>query len=93
MTFEEIRDSVKADDKGRIILGREFSGRNFRVSSSATGEVLLIPVIVMPERDTWLYKNPRALAMFHQGLADAAEGRVTKGQDFSRFANDEIEGE
>ncbi len=88
--FEEFKDSVKADEKGRVILGRDFSGKNFRVSRSANGSILLTPVTVIPERDVWLYKNPQALALFHQGLAEAATGQVTVGEDFSRYADDDM---
>ncbi len=91
--FEDIKDSIKADEKGRVILGREFSGKHFRVSVSPNGQILLTPVVVIPERDLWLYKNPQALAMFHQGLAEAAAGKVTAGEDFSKFADDDIEDE
>ena len=91
--FEEIKQSVKTDDKGRIILGRDFSGKSYRVAVSADGEILLTPVVVMPERDMWLYKNPQALALFQQGLADAQAGRVTAAEDFSQYAADEIEDE
>jgi hypothetical protein len=91
--FEDLKDSIRADDKGRVILGREFSGKNFRVSKSANGDILLVPVVVIPERDMWLYKNPQALAMFHAGLAEAAAGEVTDGEDFSQFAADDMEDE
>ena len=91
--FEDIKGSIKADSKGRVILGAEFSGKNYRVSKCATGEILLTPVATIPERDMWLYKNPHALAMFHQGLADAAAGKVSAGEDFSRYADDTIEDE
>ena len=89
--FEDIKESIKADEKGRVMLGREFSGKHFRISVSANGEILLTPVVVIPERDLWLYKNPQALAMFHQGLAEAAAGKVTAGEDFSQYANDDTE--
>jgi len=88
--FKNIKDSIKADNKGQVMLGHEFSGKTYRVSLSAHGEILLTPLTVIPERDIWLYKNPQALAMFHDGLAEAAAGRVTDGEDFSQYANDEI---
>src|SRR5437879_4541721 len=91
--FEDVKESIRADEKGRVILGRESSGKNYRVSKSATGEILLIPVVVIPERDMWLYKNPKALAMFHQGLAEASAGKVTASEDFSQYADDDIEDE
>ena len=93
MSFEEIKESVKADEKGRVALGRDFSGKNFRVSRSTSGEILLTPVVLIPERDMWLYKNPKALAIFQQGLAEAAAGLVVGGVDFSQYADDDIEDE
>ncbi len=91
--FEDIKDSVKADDKGRVILGRDFAHKSYRITRSADGEILLIPLVVIPERDMWLYKNPQALARFQQGLAEAATGKVTTGEDYSRYADDVIEDE
>lgn len=88
--FEEIKDAVRADDKGRVILGHKFSGKQFRVLVSADGDVLLTPVTTIPEREIWLYKNPEALMLFHKGLAEAAAGKVTPAEDFSQFANDDI---
>ena len=88
--FEEIKESIRADEKGRVTLGRDYSGKNFSVWKSADGNILLTPVAVVPERDIWLYKNPRALALFHQGLAGAAAGQVTPGEDFSQYADDDI---
>src|SRR5438128_9759254 len=82
--FEEIKESIKADEKGRVILGREFSGKNYRVSRSANGEILLIPVVLVPERDMWLYKSPQALELFHRGMAEAAAGEITEGETFSQ---------
>lgn len=91
--FEEIKESIKADEKGRVILGRDFSGKNYRVSLSANGEILLTPLVVIPERDIWLYRTPQALAMFHEGLTAAAEGRVTAPEDFSQYLDLDIEDE
>ena len=89
--FEDVKDAVRADDKGRVILGHQFSGKQFRVFVSKDGDVLLMPVITMPERDAWLYKNPEALMAFHQGLMEAASGKVTPAEDFSQFASDDTE--
>lgn len=91
--FEQIKDSIRADTKGRVVLGRDYSGKNYRVSKSANGEILLTPVVSIPEQDMWLYKNPQALAAFQQGLAEASAGEVRAGEDFSQYADDNIEDE
>lgn len=41
--FEETNEAVRADDKGRVILGNRCSGKQFRVSVSMDGDVLLTP--------------------------------------------------
>ena len=88
--FELIKNSVKSDAKGRIALGSDFSEKDFRVAVSANGDILLTPMVSISERDVWLYKNLQALALFQQGLADAA-GNVTAGEDFSQYAEDVLE--
>jgi hypothetical protein len=35
-------------------------------------------VIPNPSTEAWLFKNPEALGAVRRGLADAAEGRVSK---------------
>lgn len=39
-----------------------------------------------PASETWLFKNPRALAMVHQGLKEAKRGRLIRSKkDFSKY--------
>lgn len=40
--------------------------------------LILIPLIEIPEREAWIYKNKSALASFERGLQDAAHGKVRK---------------
>lgn len=40
--------------------------------------IILIPMIEIPEREAWIYKNKKALASLERGLKDAAEGKVSK---------------
>ncbi len=55
--FEDIKDAIKADEKGRVLLGRDFAGKNYRVAMSANGEILLTPIVAIPERDLWLIRT------------------------------------
>jgi hypothetical protein len=53
-------------------------------------KIILIPLVEIPEREAWIYKNKKALASLEKGLEDAAKGKVRK-LDFSRLP--EIEDE
>jgi len=36
------------------------------------------PQVLIPASEAWLFRNPKALASVKRGLADAAEGRISK---------------
>ncbi len=40
--------------------------------------LILVPLIEIPEREAWIYKNKKALASLERGLQDAADGKVKK---------------
>ena len=52
--------------------------------------IVLIPMVEIPEREAWIYKNKKALASLERGLKDAAEGKVSK-LDLSTLPDDEDE--
>ncbi len=91
--FEVIKESVKVDEKGRVLIGRERSSKDYRVAVSNSGEILLTPMGRIPEREMWLYQNPQALAQLEQGVAEAAAGHLIGGYDFSTFLEDTLEDE
>lgn len=41
-------------------------------------KLILIPLVEIPEREAWIYKNKKALGSLERGLEDAAKGRVRK---------------
>ena len=67
-----------ADTKGRVALGQEFAGRTFIVKEVPdTGDIILTPGAVIPEREMWLYQNAEALASVKRGLQELAEGQLS----------------
>jgi ABC-type nitrate/sulfonate/bicarbonate transport system substrate-binding protein len=62
-----------ADSKGRVVLGKRFANRT-------------VIVKVVPEREAWLYKNPKALKSVLRGLAEARAGHFTAGPDLEADA-------
>jgi hypothetical protein len=92
-------DSVASDERGRIGLGKAIkavsetlnvSPASYEVYVDAEGRILLEPLVSIPAREAWLYKNPTAMSMLRAGLESAAQGKiVTNGPQFKEFADTE----
>lgn len=76
--FEVMKDFVKADERGRLVLGETIKNQQFRVLRNEEGEMRLIPVVTIPAREVWLYRNSEAMASVMRGLDQARAGKVTK---------------
>lgn len=70
-----------ADSKGRITLGDRFANRTVIIENVDETEVRITLARVIPERESWLYENPEALASVRKGLDQARKGKTTKGPD------------
>jgi hypothetical protein len=67
-----------ADSKGRIVLGSKFANKTVIVEEIDDLEVRIIAAAVVPERELWLHKNEKAMAMVQQGLVHARSRRFSK---------------
>jgi hypothetical protein len=65
-----------ADSKGRICLGSRFAGQTVIIQEIDPTEVLVTLAQVVPQRELWLHKNPKAKASVLRGLAQAKAGEV-----------------
>jgi len=64
------------DSKGRVTLGGHFANRAVIVEHRSDDEVVVRLARVIPEREVWLYENPKALASVRRGLDQARKGNV-----------------
>lgn len=73
---------IQMDDKYRICLGSFLSKdereqlSSFRVTRQDDGKIVLDPLVEIPAREHWIYKNPEALASLMRGIEDAKNGRI-----------------
>ena len=84
--FHEIKNLVSADGRGRITLGAELKTKQFRVLKNALGQILLDPVVPIPERELWLWKNKEALQSVKKGLLEASAGEIHEIGSFADYA-------
>ena len=89
---------VTMDAKQRVCLTRALSKEerenfsSFRMYREG-GKIILEPVAEVPEKDHWIYKNPKALASLMRGIKDVEEGRVKDLGSFSQYATEDDEAE
>lgn len=73
-----------ADAKGRVTLGERFANRTVIVEEIDDTEVRVTLARVIPEREAWLYDNPKAKAAVLKGVEQAKAGRVGPGPDMAK---------
>lgn len=80
LDLKKVADSVKPDAKKRIVLSKVpvQEGTTYHIYINSFGQIVLDPQVTIPASEVWLFNNPNALASVRQGLADAAQGRVSK---------------
>jgi hypothetical protein len=81
--FQEIKHSSRADERGRLTVGVVAKKKNYRIMINESGQILLDPIVNIPEREIWLWKNQSALSSLKQGLKEAKAGET---QDYGSFA-------
>ena len=68
------------DSKNRVVLTPALSDNEhvdgFNIFLNDSGEIKLEPVVKIPAKEVWLYKNPEALASVDRGIKDALAGKV-----------------
>jgi hypothetical protein len=55
------------------------------------GQILLDPVVAIPERELWLWQNPEAIASVQLGIQQAGEGELHNMESFAQYAELEVE--
>ena len=78
MTIRTSTIHKRTDSKGRVALGSHFANRVVIVEHKSDHEVIVRLARVIPEREAWLYENPKALASVRRGLDQARKGKVAK---------------
>lgn len=82
---------TKADLRGRVTLGTEYAGQEFRVYKQPNGNLQLEPVVNITVAESWLNDNPRVLAKLQQAIEQADAGELHDLGSFLEHADDEFD--
>jgi hypothetical protein len=80
-TGASLMTTKTADSKGRISLGSRFANQTVIVEDVDPTEVRITLAQVIPQREVWLHKNPKAKASVMRGLKQAKAGKTAKSPD------------
>ena len=89
--FQVVKDIVQPDGRGRVSLGMIAVGKNYRVMTNDAGQILLDPVIPVPERELWLWQNPEAIASVQRGMQQVQDHDLHDLGSFAQYADHPVE--
>ena len=89
--FHELKPSSRADDRGRLTLGTVAKKKNYRVMINQFGQILLDPIVNIPEKEIWLWKNQSAMNSLQRGLEEAEAAETIDMGSFAEHADLDID--
>jgi hypothetical protein len=91
LDFRTVKEMIEPDSRGRFSIGVIAKSKTYRVQVNDAGQILLDPVVAVPERELWLWQNPEAITSVQQGIEQAGAGDVHDLGSFAQYADAEIE--
>ncbi len=91
LNFQEIKSSSRADERGRLTVGAVAKKKNYRIMINQSGQILLDPIVNIPEKEVWLWKNKSTLDSLKQGLEEAEAGETQYLGSFAECADLDID--
>lgn len=88
--------TVNMDVKQRVSLSRILSKEErdnyhlFRIYREG-GRIILEPVVCVPEKNHWVYKNKKAFNSILKGIKDIEEGRLHDLGSFAKYTAEDDE--
>ena len=64
---------------------------SFRAYKDIDGRIVLEPLVEVPAKEHWIYKNPAALASLMKGIEDAKAGRIKDRGSFAKYVEEDGE--
>jgi hypothetical protein len=84
--------SLAPDERGRVtltkLLQQDSVGVSFAAYVNDAGQIMLDPVVEVPAREQWLYKNPKAMKALRAGLQSAAGKPPRSLGSFAKYAKE-----
>ena len=84
------------DSKNRITIGEKIlklitvqtDVEEFQIFYGKEGDILLRPMVSIPTKEAWIYRNPKVLRLIRKGLAEAEQGKTERVENLDKFLRD-----
>ncbi len=77
---------AKLADEVAKALGEDIRNLSFEVTLSADLQILLTPLVAVPAREAWLWRNPEARASVWRGMEQAKRKELAALRSFASHA-------
>ena len=85
--FSLVKDAAQADNRGRLTLGSMANSKSYRVLTNASGQILLDPLVQIPEWELKILQDSAKHASLSRGIEEAKEGKATSLGSFAKYAS------
>ena len=89
--FSLIKDLIPTDLRGRLVLGEPFKNKQYKMLISVDGEIRLVPVVTIPAKEAWLFKNTKAVNALKKGLEQSSSGETVSLGSFIKHSTNKID--
>ena len=85
--LEKVADSVKVDDRRRVLLPRKLvkQGVIYHIYANKLGQIVLDPQATIPASELWVFEDKDTLASIDKGMAESADGQTAKRGSFAEY--------
>ena len=73
-----MQKTLKLDNKGRITIGKHTDITGYRADFRPSGEIVLVPMVEIPQREKWLYADTSEAKKFSRAMNQVKKGKVVR---------------
>lgn len=85
--LKRVADSVKIDDRRRILLPKHLVKRGviYHIYANRLGQIVLDPQATIPASELWVFENKDILASIDKGMTESSNGQTVKRGSFAEY--------
>jgi hypothetical protein len=88
--FHTVKESARTDERGRLTLGSVASSTTFHVLRNEYGQILLDPVVQVPERELRIWQDSNKFASLSRAIEQAEADETISLGSFVTAVSEEL---